>query len=358
MKQDRVERLARCMRERNFGQVLVTDDLNLYYYTGSYEMSMERLRVLLVDADGRCSWYANELFGALPGGEAHRHRDGEEPAALRKLADRLRRDAAVAVDKDWRAGHLLGLLAAAPGVRFASAGALLEAPMACKDGEELELMRESSRINDRVVEELIGTIRADSTEAGLARSIRELYTKHGADGANGGALVAFGANCASPHPAAREAFPQPGDSVLIDAGAPYRFYQSDMTRTVFFKDVSREMERVYRVVLEANLAGIAAVRPGRTAREVDEVCRGVIEKSGYGRYFTHRTGHGIGLHIHEEPYIGGASDTVLREGMIFSVEPGIYLPGRGGVRIEDLVAVTADGAGVLNRLSKELRVIE
>lgn len=358
MRRGRLERLVRSMGELGLDQALITDDRNLYYYTGTEEESMERLRVLLVDLGGNCRYYANALF-APPGAGAVtvRHRDGEEGRALEDLARRLTPGGVLAVDQTWPSGYLLDLLALAPNHIFRSAGRLLSLPMVCKDGEEMELMRRSSQINDRVVEELISSISESSTEAGLSRSVHGLYSKHGAEGARGGALVAFGENCASPHPQAREVRPKAGDCILVDAGAPYRRYQSDMTRTVFFRDVSPEMERVYRTVLEANLAGIAAVRPGRTAKEIDRICRDVIEKSGYGPFFTHRTGHGIGLQLHEEPYLSETSDTVLREGMIFSIEPGIYLPQTGGVRVEDLVAVTANGAEVLNHLPKELRVI-
>lgn len=359
MERQRVARLAREMEAWGFDQVLVTDDLNLYYYMGGYEQSMERLRALLVDRQGGCRYYANALFApAGAGTPCEVHRDGEEPQALRRLAGALPPGAVVGVDKAWPAGYALELASLAPGCTFRSAGALPGLPMACKDSRELELMRRSSQINDQVVGELIASIDGASTEEGLSQSIHALYDRHGAQGAGGGALVAFGANCASPHPQCRAVRPQKGDCILIDAGAPYRRYQSDMTRTVFYGDVPARMERVYAAVLEANLAGIDAVRPGRTAGQVDAACRQVLEKAGYGPYFTHRTGHGVGLHLHEEPAIGQGSQTVLREGMVFSVEPGVYLPGRGGVRIEDLVVVTAGGAEVLNRLPKTLQVIE
>lgn len=359
MIQERLERLLGCMKESNLDQVLITDDLNLYYYTGKFEQSMERLRVLLVDCRGNCRYYANELFDtAGVCGRIVPHCDGGETSALRDLAAHLQSGGRIAVDQMWSAGHLLSLLPLAPNCAFVSAGAVLTLPMVCKDPQELELMRCSSQINDRVMADLIASIDESSTEVSLSTCIHELYSRYGADGFAGGALVAFGANCASPHPQSRAVHPQVGDSILIDAGAPYHHYQSDMTRTVFFRDVSREMEKIYSVVLEANLAGIDAVRPGKPAHEVDAACRSVIEKSGYGAYFTHRTGHGIGLQLHEEPFIAANSDTVLREGMIFSVEPGIYIPNLGGVRIEDLVVVTAKGVQVLNQLPKELMVLE
>ena len=358
MIQQRLDRLIVCMKEHNLDQVLITEDLNLFYYTGSYEQSMERLRVLLVGRDGSCRYYANELFPSAGLCEfTFSHRDGAELSALGDLAIHLRPGARVAVDRMWSAGYLLSLLPLAPHCTFVSAEAVLSAPMACKDSRELALMCQSSQINDQVVGELISSIGESATETGLCNDIHSLYSRYGADGFAGGAMVAFGANCAAAHPQPHPVHPQIGDSILIDAGAPYRFYQSDMTRTVFFRDVSREMERIYNVVLEANLAGIDAVRPGRPAHEVDAACRAVIEKNGYGPYFTHRTGHGIGLQLHEAPSISPHSDTVLQEGMVFSIEPGIYIPTAGGVRIEDLVAVTSNGVQVLNRLPKGLTVL-
>lgn len=358
MIQQRLERLISCMKEHNLDQVLITEDLNLFYYTGKYEQSMERLRVLLVDCKGSCRYYANELFHTAGLCEyTFSHCDGAELSALRDLAVHLQSGGRVAVDRMWSAGYLLSLLPLAPNCTFVSAEAVLSLPMICKDSQELALMHQSSQINDRVVAELISSIDESSTETGLSADIHRLYSQYGADGFAGGAMVAFGANCAVPHPQPHPVHPQIGDSILVDAGAPYCFYQSDMTRTVFFRDVSREMERVYNVVLEANLAGIDAVRPGKSAHEVDAVCRAIIEKNGYGAYFTHRTGHGIGLQLHEAPSISPYSDTVLQEGMVFSVEPGIYIPETGGVRIEDLVVVTANGVQVLNRLPKGLTVL-
>lgn len=355
---ERIRRLASAMDARGLDHLLITDDLNLYYYLDIREQSMERLRVLAVDRSGGCTLYANALFAPPPCPvPTELHKDGQEAAALATLAKQLGTGRRAGIDPAWSAGYLLALQALCPGCALCDAGALLSLPMLCKDQEEQEWMRRSSRVNDTVVEQLIASISETCTERSLSQAIHSLYSAQGADGAAGGALVAFGANCASPHPLCRDVSPQPGDCILIDAGAPLEMYQSDMTRTVFFRQVSAEMERVYQTVLAANLAGIAAVRPGCTAAQVDAAARAVIEDAGYGPFFTHRTGHGIGLHLHEAPAIGPGSDILLQEGMIFSVEPGIYLPGQGGVRIEDLVLVTAHGAEVLNHLSKDLRVI-
>ena len=323
MRQQRLARLAYAMQERGITQVIISEDRNLYYYLGQYEESMERLRILLVDDRGGCRCYANELFD-IPADssiEVIRHSDGDESRALRELAENLVRGGQIAVDKEWPSGFLLELIAFAGNRKFIPAGELLRAPMICKDETEQILMRESCRINDLVMEALLSSIDESSTEAGLSRSVHALYDRYGAQGTAGGALVAFGKNCANAHPKSKEICPQMGNCILIDMGAPYCYYQSDMTRTVFFRDVNQEMEKIYSIVLEANLAGIDAVRPGRPAMDVDSACRQVIEKSGYGLFFTHRTGHGIGLHLHEEPYIQTRSPLILEEGMIFSIEP-------------------------------------
>ena len=145
-----------------------------------------------------------------------------------------------------------------------------------------------------------------------------------------------------------------GDAVILDVGLTWQSYCSDMTRTVFLGKATDEQKRVYDLVRAANAAGRAAVRPGVAMRDIDWAARKVIEDAGYGPYFIHRTGHGIGLEVHEYPDVSASSDAVAKPGMIFSVEPGIYLPGKFGVRVEDLVAVTEDGCETLNKTSREL----
>ena len=149
-----------------------------------------------------------------------------------------------------------------------------------------------------------------------------------------------------------------GDSVILDVGLVLDDYCSDMTRTVFCGAPTDEQKRVYDLVLRANEAGRRAVRPGVPLKEIDRAARSVIEDAGYGAYFIHRTGHGIGLDVHEFPDVSASSEAVCAPGMVFSVEPGVYLPGRFGVRIEDLVAVTEDGGETLNVKSHEMKVIE
>jgi len=170
-------------------------------------------------------------------------------------------------------------------------------------------------------------------------------------------LIAFGGNAARPHHAVGERRLMRGDCVLADIGASLGGYQSDITRMAFFGEPPSEFRKVYRVVLEANEAGRAAAGPGFPLGDIDRAARTFIEKAGYGERFIHRTGHGIGLDVHEAPWVTAGNEMPAEEGMVFSVEPGVYLPGRFGVRVEDIVAITESGASVLTGFPRELAII-
>ena len=170
-------------------------------------------------------------------------------------------------------------------------------------------------------------------------------------------IVSSGPNAANPHASPTQRKLQTGDLLVVDWGATYDGYISDLTRTFAVGEVDDEYRKIHEIVQEANAAGRAAARPGVPCANVDKAARDVIEKSGYGTYFTHRTGHGIGMEGHEEPYMRGDNMQLLEPGMAFTVEPGIYLPGRNGVRIEDNVAITETGADVLSDMPREIRTV-
>jgi Xaa-Pro dipeptidase len=170
-------------------------------------------------------------------------------------------------------------------------------------------------------------------------------------------IVSGGPNSANPHASPTERKLQAGDLLVIDWGAAHDGYISDLTRTFAVGEVDDEYQKIHKIVQESNAAGRAAAKPGAHCAEVDIAARDVIEKSGYGKYFTHRTGHGIGMEGHEEPYMRGDNMQILEPGMAFTVEPGIYLPGRNGVRIEDNVVITESGADVLSDMPREIRVV-
>ena len=228
----------------------------------------------------------------------------------------------------------------------------------CKDSEEIAAMRESSHLNDKVLAALMQTVKEGETEAQLGRRYAEIARSMGAAGYSFAPLICFGAHCAEPHHESDETPLKKGDSIIFDVGLDLNKAMSDMTRTVFFGEPTEEMKKVYELVRRANLAGKAAVKPGIKLCEIDRAARSVIEEAGYGEYFIHRTGHNIGIGVHEPPDVSATSQAVAKPGMIFSIEPGIYLPGKFGVRIEDLVVVTEDGCEVLNHYPHELRVLQ
>lgn len=226
-----------------------------------------------------------------------------------------------------------------------------------KDEEERELMRNASRINDACMDMVIHAVHEGATERELSTKVENFFKEHGCNSL-GFSIVGMGKNGADPHHDADSTVLQPGDSIVLDIGAPFGHYWCDMTRTIFYRSVSEEQRKVYETVRRANEAAITIIKPGVAFKEFDLAARKVIEDAGYGEYFTHRTGHSIGMKEHERPPVSSESETIARPGMVFSIEPGIYLPGNFGVRIEDLVLVTEDGCEVLNRYTKDLIVVE
>ena len=256
------------------------------------------------------------------------------------------------------AHFLYKLRAAAPAAEFIPGGALLNPIRMVKEARELEYLTQAGAAADRTYEALLQTPLVGQSEAEVKGQLMALLPEHGHDrGAPAGAIVAVGENGASPHHHVGGRRIAAGDAVVVDFGSSVNGYWSDMTRSFHIGPPSDEYRRVYDIVNEANQLAFEAVRPGVTAESIDAVARGHIRAAGYGEAFLHRTGHGLGFDIHEAPYIVQGDATVLREGMVFSIEPGIYLKGRFGVRIEDIVTVTAEGARRFNLSSHELQVI-
>jgi len=228
----------------------------------------------------------------------------------------------------------------------------------CKDAGEVERLRQATTLAEDVLDDLIPEIKAGIAERELAARFEYEFKRRGAEGPSFPPIVLFGARSSLPHGMPGGTQLAEGDVVLLDFGCIRNSYCSDLTRTFAFGNIPDSwFEEIYRVTREAQQAALAAVRPGAACKAVDAVARDHIEKAGYGKYFGHGLGHGVGLEIHEGPRLNKHSDAVLEEGMAFTVEPGIYLPGRGGVRIEDLVVVTGDGCEILTRTPKDLKVL-
>jgi Xaa-Pro aminopeptidase len=249
--------------------------------------------------------------------------------------------------------HVLRLQAAAPALTWAPASAVLSRLRARKDPDELDALRRAGAAADATFEDIRRLPFAGRTEAEIAADLRRLLVEHGHDVADF-AIVGSGPSGASPHHEPTDRVIVQDDPVVLDFGGSLDGYFSDTTRTVLVGEPPEGFEDVYAVVREAQETAVRSVRPGLPIREVDRAARGVIAEAGFGERFIHRTGHGIGREIHEPPNAVEGDETILESGMTFSVEPGIYLEGRFGVRIEDVVAVTDDGVERLNRTTRDL----
>ncbi len=239
--------------------------------------------------------------------------------------------------------------------RFKGAGSLRSR----KDEDELELLREASGMVDKVVYKLIDFIRPGMTERDVIKMIPQFFEEAGCYEMSFGPIVASGPNGSMPHYSGDKRVIEKNDVIILDLGGRHNGYCSDTTRTLFVGTPTDEQKKVYETVRRAQAAGEAAVRPGATGQDVDRAARKVIVDAGYGDFFFNRVGHGIGLAVHESPFIIEGNDKPLEPGNVFSVEPGIYLPGKFGVRIENLVAVRPDGTGeALNHSPRELTAVK
>jgi Xaa-Pro aminopeptidase len=289
----------------------------------------------------------------------------DDPHALvAGLVERARGRAAATIavsDRLWSL-HLLRLQAAAPGAGWVSATQVLRELRMVKDADEIELLRLAGAAADRVIEQIASGPLVGRTEADVAREVRERLLAEGHELAEF-AIVASGPNSASPHHEASDRVILAGEPIVLDIGGALGGYGSDTTRTLWVtggdeaKGPDEEFRHLFGVLLTAQQTASAAVRPGVPAEAIDRAARDVIDAEGYGENFFHRTGHGIGLEGHEEPYLVSGNTEALEEGMAFSIEPGIYLPGRYGARIEDIVVCGPDGAIVLNNEPRELRIV-
>lgn len=356
MNHSRIERVITNMKAQGLSQILVTATPSVYYLTGKWVSPGERMLALYLNADGESRLYANRLF-ALSGSEGIdlvEFDDTEDPIAL--LAQQVK-SGSIGVDKTWPSQFTIRLMQAKPGLIPVLGSAPVDDARMCKDAEEVRLMREASRMNDEALHRTMGMLFEGMTEVEL----QDIYLKNakavGGAGQSFAPITCFGPNCAEPHHDNDETRLKRGDSVILDVGLAHQRYCSDMTRTLFFGEATAEQRRVYDVCRRANEAGRAAVKPGLPMCEFDRAARSVIEDAGLGRYFIHRTGHGIGLEVHEHPDNSATSRIIAQPGMCFSVEPGIYLPGSFGVRIEDLVCVTETGCETLNALGHEMVVV-
>lgn len=253
--------------------------------------------------------------------------------------------------------HLLGLQSTLPDTRYVSLTEALPMLRAVKDADELARLAAAGAAADATFHEIVKVRFAGRRELDVAADLADLLRQHGHEQVDF-TVVGSGPNGANPHHEAGERTIEAGDAVVLDFGGLMFGYGSDTTRTVAVGEVSDEVRTVHEIVQQAQQAGVDAVRPGATCQDIDRAARAVITEAGYGEQFIHRTGHGIGVTTHEPPYMVEGEEQELVPGMCFSVEPGIYLAGRFGVRIEDIVTVTEDGARSFNNTDHALATVE
>lgn len=359
MKQNRVNKVIEKMKEQKLSQLIVTSPASLYYLVGKWINPGERMIALYLDVEGNSKLFVNKLFPIEEdlGVDIEWFTDTDDSIEI--LSKVIRKGEILGIDKYWPAHFLIRLMDMNVAGGFVNSSNIIDELRMVKDEEEKELMRKSSEINDRVMKKFCSMLKEGETEKSLARLLIGLYEEEGAEGISFDPIVAIGANAADPHHEPDNTKLKKGDSIVIDIGGVYKHYCSDMTRTVFFGAEPNEDDReVYEIVREANLRSIAKVKAGVKFSEIDAAARDYITEKGYGEYFTHRTGHSIGLEIHDKGDVSSANNDEVQSGMIFSIEPGIYLTNKFGVRIEDLVLVTDDGCEILNGVDKNITIIK
>ena len=357
MFEERVGRVLHNMEEMGLEQMIISDPPSVFYLTGRWILPNERLLALYLNKNGNNKLFINKLFTVDGDIGIEKVWFSDTDPACRMIADCTDHEKPLGIDKKMAARFLLELMEPGAGSSYKNASECVDGARRIKDGEEKEKMILASRLNDEAMARFRGLIKEGVTELEVAAGMCAIYKELGTEGPSFGPLVSFGANAAIGHHKPDGTVLKDGDCVLFDVGCKKNSYCSDMTRTFFYKSASEKGREVYEIVKKANLAAQAVMKPGMKFCEIDKVARDIITEAGYGPYFTHRLGHCIGIEVHDAGDVSSANQDVVQEGMIFSCEPGIYLPGELGVRIEDLMLITADGAVSLNRDSKEIEII-
>jgi Xaa-Pro aminopeptidase len=354
----RRQQLARCLDEEGFDALLVSNPVNVTYLTGfsgdSSYLILGRQRTLLV-SDAR---FTEQIAAECPSLEAHIR----PPArtiyqAAGEVLGQLGCRAVGIESAHLTVADLEALREQAKTVDWKPGRDRVELLRAFKDPSEVRQIREAIEIAERAFAVFRALLRPEDREKDLCDDLDHYMRRAGGQGASFPPIVAVGPRAALPHAPPTAKAVAESDLLLVDWGASGRFYKSDLTRVLAARTISPKLEQVYRVVLTAQERAIGAIRPGVKGHEVDTVARTTIAEAGFGDYFGHGLGHGLGLEVHEAPSLRPNADNVLQPGMVVTVEPGIYLPGWGGVRIEDDVLVTPDGCEVLTSVARELASI-
>jgi Xaa-Pro dipeptidase len=363
----RQDRLRAVARERGVELVALVPGANMVYFTGLHFHLSERPTLALIFANGGSAFICPELeytkladkLDALDIRDAFRWTDADGyDGAFKAAGEALgMRGALLGMDDmTARVFEWLAFTRNVPGLQLAAMGQDLLGLRAIKTAEEVDTMRRAVALTEAALSDGLATVRAGITERELAATLSDKLAAHGSEGHAFSPSVLFGENSALPHGVSGDRELRDGDILLIDFGGTTGGYPADITRTFVYGTPSDEVRAMFAAVEAANAAGRAAARPGVACGDVDKAARDAIVAAGYGDAFIHRTGHGLGLEVHELPQIAPDVPTPLAEGMVFTVEPGVYVMGVGGVRIEDDMVVTADGATSLTTFPRGMTI--
>ncbi len=354
---NRLNQVLDSMKKNNLTGLVVSDPKSIWYLTGIYNEPYERLFVLYLSADGNHVFFLNKLYNI----SQKKFREvwtSDTDDIMGSMASNVAKSGRIGIDKVWPARFLIPLIKLNPEVEYVLGSDCVDDARACKDKEEQRLMKEASRINDECIQAGAAFVKDGITEKEVADFIDNKFRELGADGNSFTTIVSFGKNAADPHHEPDDTVVKEGECVLIDMGCIKDHYCSDMTRTFFYKkEPTDEYAKIHDLVREANEKAESIIKPGVRLCDIDAAARNHIAEAGYGEYFTHRLGHFIGQTDHEMGDVSSTNTNTVKPGMIFSIEPGVYLPGKFGVRVEDLVLVTETGCEVLNKVDKHWKVL-
>jgi len=361
----RLQQAQQTMRAQQIDALMISAPSDLFYLIGYHFHPSERMTMLFIPRDGQPSVVMPQFEASRLSADQQRFlavrpwTETQNPfALLGEVAGDLPSGAQLAVSDQMWAGFLVGMLGQFQGAKFASASKVLTLMRMVKDADELAAMEHAQSIANTVFERIGRSPFAGRTELSILQELSALRQELGLSDCTTGIVGSGPDNSASPHHRTGERVIQPGDAVVMDYGGTYLGYHADITRTVHVGPPSAKFRAAYAIVEEAHQAAFRAYVVGATCESVDRAARDVIERAGYGQYFTHRVGHGIGLDGHEPPYLVGGNAMPLVAGMTFSDEPGIYIPGEFGIRIEDMVAVTSSGPRRFDRSTHDLVIVK
>lgn len=354
---ERINRVLEKMEQRGLTQLLVSDPFSIRFLTGITVNPGERLYALLLRTSGKHTIFLNYLYYVSDTGfEEIWFSDMDDQIAV--LMEHIDKDNTLGIDKALSARYLIPLQERCPKLRTVLGSDCVDDVRAIKNEEEIAIMKQASVINDSVMEKAADFIKEGMTEKEIADFIKAEYVKAGASGICFDTIVCFGANAADQHHTPSETRRlKAGECVLIDMGCIWNGYCSDMTRTFYCKSVDEEQAAIHDLVRTAVEKAESVIRPGVRFCDIDAQARTLIHEAGYGEYWKIRLGHFIGQDGHEYGDVSPVNQNTAKPGMIFSIEPGIYIEGKYGVRIEDLVLVTEDGHEILNAVDKKLRIV-